>query len=205
MAKTRIGILVSGHGSNLQAIINAIEGGKLPGIEVAVVVSNRRQAYAITRAIRHGIPTVYFPLRPYTVAGRPRTAYDTDLARIVMGFGVTWVVLAGWMHILSHAFIKHFPNRILNLHPALPGSFPGTHAIERAYQAYQEGQIQETGVMVHLVPDEAVDAGPVVAKATVPIYPQDTLETLEARIHETEHKVLIQALQSQLSSEPQAP
>ena len=205
MTKTRIGILVSGHGSNLQAIIDAIEGGKLPGIEVAVVVSNRRQAYAITRAIRHGIPTVYFPLRPYTVAGRPRTAYDTDLARIVMGFGVTWVVLAGWMHILSHAFIKHFPNRILNLHPALPGSFPGTHAIERAYQAYQEGQIQETGVMVHLVPDEAVDAGPVVAKATVPIYPQDTLETLEARIHETEHKVLIQALQSQLSSEPQAP
>ena len=122
-----------------------------------------------------------------------------------MGFGVTWVVLAGWMHILSHAFIKHFPNRILNLHPALPGSFPGTHAIERAYQAYQEGQIQETGVMVHLVPDEAVDAGPVVAKATVPIYPQDTLETLEARIHETEHKVLIQALQSQLSSESQVP
>ena len=205
MAKTRIGILVSGHGSNLQAIINAIEGGKLPGIEVAVVVSNRRQAYAITRAIRHGIPTVYFPLRPYTVAGRPRTAYDTDLVRIVMGFGVTWVVLAGWMHILSHAFIKHFPNRILNLHPALPGSFPGTHAIERAYQAYQEGRIQETGVMVHLVPDEAVDAGPVVAKATVPIYPQDTLETLEARIHETEHKVLIQALQSQLSSESQVP
>lgn len=205
MTVTRIGVLVSGHGTNLQAIIDAVERNELPGIEIGVVVSNRRQAYAITRAIHHGIPTVYFPLRPYTIAGHPRTAYDADLARIVIGFDVTWIVLAGWMHILSNAFIRHFPNRILNLHPALPGAFPGTHAIQRAYQAYQAGQIQETGVMVHLVPDEAVDAGPVVAKAIVPIYPQDTLETLEARIHETEHKVLVRALRSQISLTTDAP
>ena len=195
---TKLAILISGSGTNLQAIIDAVESGDLPGIEIALVVSNRRDAYGAKRAIRHGIPLVYFPLLPYKKAGRSREDYDTDLARIVTGLGVEWVVLAGWMHILSNGFIQQFPNRILNLHPALPGTFPGTHAIERAHAAFQRGEIDHTGVMVHIVPDEAVDAGPVVAQHEVAIYPKDTVLTLEARVHATEHTLLVSAIRKHI-------
>jgi formyltetrahydrofolate-dependent phosphoribosylglycinamide formyltransferase len=191
---TRLGVLISGNGSNLQAILDAVDGGELPDTEVGVVVSNRRDAYGVRRAVQHGVPVVYFPLLPYRNAGRSRLDYDADLATIVRGFGVDWVVLAGWMHILSDAFIGAFPGRIVNLHPALPGTLPGTHAIDRAYRAFKEGRIEHTGVMVHLVPDEGVDVGPVVAQMDVPIYPEDTLEELERRIHETEHGLLVSAL-----------
>ncbi|MCU0521818.1 MAG: phosphoribosylglycinamide formyltransferase [Anaerolineae bacterium] len=199
---TRIAVLISGNGTNLQAIVDAVASGDLPGIEVAVVVCNRRDAYGIRRAIDAGIPVVYFPLLPYTRAGRPRTDYDADLARILAGFDIAWVVLAGWMHVLSHAFVRHFPNRVLNLHPALPGAFPGTDAIERAFAAFGRGEIDHTGVMVHLVPDEAIDAGPVVAQVAVPIQPADTLEILEARVHCAEHVLLVQALREQVLANP---
>ena len=92
-------------------------------------------------------------------------------------------MLAGWMHILSGAFLRHFPYRVVNMHPALPGQFPGANAIAEAFAAFQRGEIKQTGVMVHLVPDERVDAGPVLATADVPIYPSDTLEMLTNRIH----------------------
>jgi len=192
---TKVAVLVSGSGTNLQAIIDAVDGSSLPGIEIVVVVSNRREAYGARRAIRRGIPLVYFPLLPYKNAGRAREDYDADLAKIVQGFGAEWVVLAGWMHILSKAFIDRFPQRILNLHPALPGIFPGTHAIQRAFEAYQRGEIDHTGIMVHLVPDEAIDAGPVIAQQTIPILPEDNAETLETRIHVAEHALLVQAIQ----------
>jgi formyltetrahydrofolate-dependent phosphoribosylglycinamide formyltransferase len=191
---TRIAILISGYGSNQQAIMDAVAEGRLPGVEVALVVSNRKDAYGIQRAIERGVPVVYFPLAPYSKASRPREEYDADLASIVRAFDVTWVVLAGWMHVLSGAFVSHFPSRVVNLHPALPGTFAGTHAIQRAYEAYRQGQITHTGVMVHLVPDEAIDAGPVVATEKVPIHPKDTIESLETRIHATEHALLVQAL-----------
>jgi len=191
---TRIAVLISGNGSNLQAILDATAEGRLPDVEVALVVSNRRDAYGLERAIQHGVPVVWFPLQPYTRAGRPRAAYDSDLAALVAGFGVGWVVLAGWMHLLSQAFLDRFPGRVINLHPALPGQFPGTHAIERAFKAFHAGQITHTGVMVHLVPDEAVDAGPVLAQEDVRIYPHDTLDDLEARIHAVEHRLLVRAL-----------
>jgi formyltetrahydrofolate-dependent phosphoribosylglycinamide formyltransferase len=191
---TRIAILISGFGSNQQAIMDAVEAGRLPGVEVALVVSNRREAYGIKRAVKHGVPVVYFPLAPYTRAGRPREEYDADLARIVQAFDVEWVVMAGWMHVWTDSFLQHFPSRVVNLHPALPGMFPGMHGIEEAYAAYQGGEIEHTGVMVHLVPDPAVDAGPVVAQEVVPIHPGDSLEDLEARIHAVEHRLLVEAL-----------
>ena len=197
---TKIAVFISGYGSNLQAIIDAWEEGRLPNVEIALVVSNRREAFGVKRAIRHGIPLVYFPLLPYRKADRPRADYDADLATLVKGFGVEWVVLAGWMHLLSNAFIRHFPSRILNLHPALPGTFPGTHAIDRAYEAAQAGTTDHTGVMIHLVPDEAVDAGPVIAQAKVPIRPDDSLETLEARIHDVEHRLLPTAIRDTIPS-----
>ena len=194
----KIAVLISGNGSNLQAIIDAIEAGKLPGVEIALVVSNRKEAYGMQRAFKHGIPVIYFPKLPYTKAGRPRSDYDADLARIVQGFEAEWIVQAGWMHIFTDAFIHHFPNRILNLHPALPGMFPGAHAIQDAFEAYQRGEIEHTGVMIHLVPDEAVDAGPVVTQIDVPIMPEDTLETFENRIHAVEHTLFVLALQQVL-------
>lgn len=192
---TRIAVLISGFGSNLQAIIEAAEEGGLLGVEIALVVSNRRDAHGIKRAVGHGIPVVYFPLAPYREAGRLREEYDADLAGILQSFGVGWVVMAGWMHVLSDAFLSCFPSRVINLHPALPGTFPGTGAIERAYEAYQRGEITHTGVMVHLVPDEGVDVGPVVVAEVVPIRPQDSLEELEADIHKVEHRLLVEAVQ----------
>jgi len=190
----RIAILISGSGTNLEAILQAIEDGQLPGVEPALVVSNRREAYGIKRAVQHGVPVVYFPLAPYTKAGRSRREYDADLAGLIRSFGVTWIVQAGWMHVFSSAFLHHFPSRVVNLHPALPGTFPGTHGIERAYEAYQKGEIEHTGVMVHLVPDEGVDVGPVVMQEIVGINPDDSLDDLEARIHAVEHCLLPQAL-----------
>ncbi len=193
---SRLAILISGHGSNLQAILDAAAAGELPGAEIALVVSNRKDAYGIQRAVQAGVPVVYFPLAPYTRAGRPRQDYDGDLAAMLLAWRVDWVVLAGWMHVLSAALLGRFPGRVLNLHPALPGAFPGTNAIQRAYESFQCGEIAHTGVMVHLVPDEGVDVGPVLAQEVVPIYPQDTLDDLEARIHAVEHRLLVQALQS---------
>ncbi len=195
---TRIAVLVSGSGTNLQAIIDAVDTGVLPEVEIAIVASNRREAHGLKRAIQAGIPVTYFPLLPYTKAGRPRADYDRDLAHILSSFEVKWIVMAGWMHIFTDAFIRHYPERILNLHPALPGTFPGTDAIARAFDAYQHGEIDHTGVMVHIVPNEAVDAGPVVAQVEVPILPSDTQASLEARVHATEHRLLVQALRQEL-------
>lgn len=190
----RLAVLISGFGSNLQAIIDAVSAGQLPDVTIAVVVSNRRNAYGLERARRAGIPAEYHPLKPYRDAGLTRQDYDAALAAILQRYGVEWVVLAGWMHVLSNAFLEHFPQRVMNLHPALPGMFPGTRAIQRAFEAYQRGEITCTGVMVHFVPDEAVDAGPVIVQEEVPIYPDDTLETLEERIHQVEHRLLVDAI-----------
>jgi len=161
---------------------------------VSVVVSNRKGAYALVRAETHGIPTIYHPFYPYRKAGRPREEYDADLAEKLGAYPVDLVVMAGWMHVLSMAFLRHHRGRMLNIHPALPGAFPGTHAIERAYEAFQIGEIDHTGVMVHRVPDEGVDEGPVVLRRTVPIYPTDSLEELETRIHIVEHDIYVKAV-----------
>jgi formyltetrahydrofolate-dependent phosphoribosylglycinamide formyltransferase len=190
---TRLAVLISGNGSNLQAIIDAIRQ-RILAAEIVVVVSNRKEAYGLQRAAKAGIPTLYHPLQPFRAAGKERADYDAALADHLAPYKPDWVVLAGWMHILSDAFLQRFPYRVINLHPALPGQFPGTQAIERAFEAFQAGAIKKTGVMVHLVPDEGVDSGPILATRDVLIYRTDALETLENRVHQTEHQVLIEAL-----------
>lgn len=190
---TRLAVLISGNGSNLQAIIDAIRMRHLDA-QIVVVVSNRKEAYGLQRAEKAGIPTRYHPLQPYRAADRDRTEYDADLAEMVAAYKPDWVVLAGWMHILSNAFLQRFPYRVINLHPALPGQFPGVDAIQRAYEAYKAGKIKKTGIMVHLVPDEQVDSGPILETQDVLIYPTDSLESLEKRVHQTEHQVLVAAL-----------
>jgi formyltetrahydrofolate-dependent phosphoribosylglycinamide formyltransferase len=188
----RLAVFISGNGSNLQAIIDAVQAGELEA-QIEVVVSNRRDAYGLVRAERAGIPTLCFPLKPYRDMGHSRKEYDTNLAEQVAAYNLDLIVLAGWMHVLSLAFLDRFPDHVLNLHPALPGQFPGTHAIQRAYEAFQRGEIDYTGVMVHWVVPE-VDAGPAIATAEVPIHPTDSLDDLEARIHATEHHLLVEAL-----------
>ncbi len=189
----RLAVLLSGYGSNFQAILDAIDVGTLPA-EVVVVASNRRDAYGLERAEAAGIPAVVHSLKTFREAGHSRAEYDAALAQNLLAHEPDWIVLAGWLHILSDAFLQHFPTRVVNLHPALPGHFPGLHAIERAWEAFQRGEIEETGIMVHLVPDERVDEGPLLATARIPILPDDTLESLEARVHAAEHRLLIETL-----------
>lgn len=186
----RLVVMVSGNGTNLQALIDAIEDGRLDA-EIVLVVSNRKAAYGLVRAEQAGIPTLYFPLKPY--AQRGRRVYDADLAAQIRPYAPDVIVLAGWMHVLSTAFLDQFPQQVINLHPALPGQFAGTHAIQQAYEAYQRGEIKQTGCMVHVVVPE-VDAGPVIAQQVVPILPEDTLETLEARLHAAEHQLIVAAV-----------
>lgn len=186
----RLVVLISGNGSNLQAILDACASGRLPA-KVVLVISDHCNAYGIERASRAGVPAMCQPKS----REETRQAYDARLAALASQYKPDWIVLAGWMRILSANFLNAFPGRVINLHPALPGTFPGTHAIERAFEAYQRQEIQHTGVMVHLVPDEGVDCGPVLAQAIVTIQPEDTLETLETRIHQTEHDLLIQTLE----------
>jgi phosphoribosylglycinamide formyltransferase 1 len=182
-------VLISGFGSNLQAILDACASGELPA-RVTAVISNKKDAYGLERARQAGIPAVYKP----KFKEQDRRLYDAELAELVALYQPDWIVLAGWMRVLSSVFLERFPNRVVNLHPALPGPFPGTDSIQRAFEAYQRGEIAHTGVMVHLVPDEGVDAGPVLAQEVVPIEPGDTLETLEARVHKVEHRILVDSL-----------
>src|SRR5579859_6894114 len=186
---TRLVVLLSGNGSNLQAILDACASGDL-GAQVAAVFSNQAQAYGLERARRAGLPAIHLPKR----AEENRRDYDAGLAEQVAAFAPEWVVLAGWMRLLTSAFLDRFPGRVVNLHPALPGAFPGTHAIERAFEAFQRGEITYTGVMVHLVPDEGVDSGPVLAQASVDIRADDDLAALETRLHDVEHYLLVATL-----------
>jgi formyltetrahydrofolate-dependent phosphoribosylglycinamide formyltransferase len=190
-ASSNLVVLISGHGSNLQAILDACASGEL-NARVVAVIANKADAFGLERARRANVPAIAKP-KP---KDQERRAYDAELAELAASFQPDWIVLAGWMRVLTSVFLDRFPKRVINLHPALPGAFPGTHAIERAYEAYQRGEIDRTGVMVHLVPDEGVDSGPVLAQAEVIIQPTDTLESLEARIHQTEHRLLIETLKA---------
>jgi formyltetrahydrofolate-dependent phosphoribosylglycinamide formyltransferase len=187
----RIVVLISGSGTNLQALIDGVDAGEIPA-EICLVVSNRKKAFGLERAAQAGIPTSYFPLKPFQAAGKSREAYDADLAELVLAQKPDLVVLAGWMLVLSPAFLRRFPNQVINLHPALPGQFAGTHAIDRAYEAYQRGEITHSGCMVHVVIPE-VDAGPVIATAEVSIFPDDSLPDFETRMHEAEHVLIVKA------------
>jgi phosphoribosylglycinamide formyltransferase 1 len=188
-SKSRLVVLISGNGSNLQAILDACKSGEL-NAEVVSVISNKEDAYGLVRAQKAGIEAIHFP----KLENESRSDYDARLAVYVSACLPDYIILAGWMRILSSSFLSSFPNKVVNLHPALPDTFPGTHAIERAFEAYQRGEIEHTGVMVHLVPDEGVDNGPVLATEIVPINKDDTLESLEARVHQMEHSLLVTTL-----------
>ncbi len=174
----RVGVLISGRGSNLQALIAADRAGTLGG-EIAVVVSNVPTALGLERARAAGIPTVSLDHR-----GRPREDYDRAIIEVLKEREVSLVCLAGFMRKLSAIFIRSFPNRILNVHPSLLPAFPGLDAQQ---QALDHG-VKVSGATVHIV-DEGLDTGPIVAQEAVPVLPDDTSEGLAARILEAEHRI----------------
>ena len=186
----RLVVLASGSGSNLAAVMAACDEGRIDA-EVVAVVSDRQDAYALERARQAGITRHHL-----SGAGRDRRDYDAELAEVVAAHDPDWVVLAGWMRILTMAFLGRFPDRVVNLHPALPGAFAGIRAIERAWEAGQSGAIDRTGVMVHLVPDEGVDDGPVLGTVEIELRPDETLAELTDRVHAVEHSLLVDVLDS---------
>lgn len=182
-------MLASGSGSNLQAVLDASAGDRLPA-DVVAVVCNKADAYALRRASDAGVPAVH--VAPHT--GEDRADYDARLADVVAGFDPDWVVLAGWMRILTMSFLGWFPNRVVNLHPALPGELPGVRAIERAWDEFESGTRTRSGVMVHLVPDEGVDDGPVLGTAEIDLTAFADYHRFEASVHEVEHRLLVEVL-----------
>lgn len=174
----RVGVLISGRGSNLLALIEAQERGELGG-EIAIVVSNVETAAGLERAREAGIPTAVRDHR-----GRKREEYDADLVSVLREHGVDLVCLAGFMRLLSPVFVRAFPGRVLNIHPALLPAFPGLGAQR---QAFEHG-VKVSGASVHLV-DEGLDSGPIVAQEAVPVRSDDTVDSLTARILEAEHRL----------------
>jgi phosphoribosylglycinamide formyltransferase 1 len=190
MAVKRIGVLISGRGSNLQALIDAAEAGQLGG-QIVVVISNREGAGGLERATRAGIETVVVSHR-----GWPREDFDRELARQLQSRRIDLVCLAGFMRVLGAPLLEAFPHRILNIHPSLLPSFPG---LDAPRQALEHG-VRVSGVTVHLV-DAGLDAGPIVLQRTVPVRADDTPETLSARILEQEHEAYPEAVRLVLSGE----
>jgi phosphoribosylglycinamide formyltransferase 1 len=179
--KTRLAVFVSGSGTNLQAIIDA----KISSIEIAVVLSNNPGAYAIERAKKHGISVEVVEHRNYS----SREEFEKEILTRLESYNIDLIALAGFMRILSPPFIRAWKFRIMNLHPALLPSFPGTHA---AKQALDYG-VKFTGCTVHFV-DEGVDTGPIILQTVVPIYDTDTEESLLGRIHKEEHRIYPEAI-----------
>jgi phosphoribosylglycinamide formyltransferase-1 len=182
--KPEIAVLVSGSGSNLQAIIDASERGEIP-CKVGLVLSNKADAFGLERARRHGIPTVVVDHRSF----QTREEFDARLVEILVERGVGLICLAGFMRVLTPTFIRAFPHRIINIHPALLPAFPGTHGPR---QALQYGA-RFAGCTVHFI-DEGIDTGPVIAQAVVPIFDDDTEDTLAARVLVQEHKIYPMAI-----------
>ena len=183
-SRPRLGVLISGRGSNLQSIIDAISAGTLAA-SIAVVISNRAGAHGLQRARDAGIEALSLSPREFA----DRDAYDRALAVLLLDRRVTLVCLAGFMRLVGQALLDAFPNRILNIHPSLLPAFPG---LEAQRQALEYG-VQVTGATVHLVTSE-LDGGPIVAQAAVPVLPDDTVDTLSARVLVQEHRIYPEAI-----------
>src|SRR3979411_2697007 len=180
----RIGVLLSGRGSNFEALADSISAGRIPGAEIVLVISNREDAPGLARAAARAIPSQVIPSK-----GLQREAYDQLVVAELKRAGVELVCRAGFMRLLSPYFVASFPQRILNIHPSLLPSFPG---LEAQRQALEYG-VKFSGCTVHFV-DENLDAGPIVLQAIVPVEDSDTEESLSARILKEEHRIYSEAV-----------
>ena len=181
----KLGVLISGNGSNLQSIIDHIEKESLKAV-IKIVISNNPDAYGITRAKKHGIPVVILKNGDF----KNKEEFDLELIRILESNFVDLVILAGFMRIITPTVLKAFPHKIMNIHPALLPSFPGIHGQR---QALDYG-VKLSGCTVHFV-DEGVDTGPIIIQSAVQVFDDDTEETLAARILKEEHKIYPRAIQ----------
>ncbi len=188
-SKTRLGILISGRGSNMKAIVEACESGEVPAA-VARVISNRQDAAGIGWARGRGLECRVLPQKDF----ESREAHDRAIVAELQAAGVQWVCLAGYMRLLSPLFVEAFPKRILNIHPSLLPAFPGLHAQE---QAWDYG-VRWTGCTVHVV-DAELDHGPIVEQQVVPVEPHASVEQLEDAILDEEHRLYLRALRRLLS------
>ena len=189
MADVKIGVLVSGRGSNFQAIYHGIEAGTLHAT-IAVVVSNKEEAPGLTWAKAHGLPCVFHDPKPFKGEANSRGMYDQALVEILRNHGVELVILAGYMRIVTAAFIKAYEGRIMNIHPSLLPAFPGLSAQQQAL----EWGVKVSGCTVHFV-TEGVDEGPIIFQAAVPVREDDTTDSLSTRILQEEHRIYSQAIQ----------
>lgn len=187
--RTPIAILISGRGTNMVALLEAVRAGRLSA-DVRLVVSNRADAPGLERAAAMGVPTAVLSHRDFP----DRESFDTALADLVVARGARVIALAGFMRVLTPAFLRRFPEGVVNIHPALLPSFPGIHAQR---QALDYG-VKFSGCTVHLV-DEGTDTGPILAQTVVPVRDDDTEETLSARILETENRLYPEALEALLT------
>jgi phosphoribosylglycinamide formyltransferase-1 len=179
-----LGVLASGSGSNLQAIIDNIEAGRVDA-RIKIVIGNIADAYALERAKKHGIPS-----RVIVHKGFKREEYDQKLVEALRAHDVELVILAGFMRLVTPVLLRAFPMRVMNIHPALLPAFPGTHV----WQGEVDYGVKFAGCTVHFV-DEGTDTGPIIIQAVVPVYDDDTGDTLNARILKQEHKIFSQAIQ----------
>ena len=182
--KKRIGVLLSGRGSNFEALAESVTAGRIPNAEIAIVISNREGAPGIERANARGIRTRVIPSK-----GLERETYDRQVAAVLEEHKIDLICLAGYMRLLSPYFVAKFPNRILNIHPSLLPSFPG---LESQRQALEYG-VKFAGCTVHFV-DENLDAGPIILQSVVPVNDDDTEESLSARILKEEHRIYSEAV-----------
>jgi phosphoribosylglycinamide formyltransferase-1 len=182
--KKRIGVLLSGRGSNFEALAESVSAGRIPNAEIAIVISNRPDAPGLQRAEARGIATRMIPSK-----GLQREAYDRQVAAVLQEYKVDLICLAGYMRLLSPYFITAFPQKILNIHPSLLPSFPG---LEAQKQALDHG-VKFAGCTVHFV-DENLDAGPIIVQAVVPVLDSDDEHTLSERILKEEHRIYSEAV-----------
>ena len=180
----KIGILASGSGSNFEVIAQAIQNQQL-NAQIQVLIYNNPGAKAAARAEKYGIPSILLNHRDH----KKREELDTQIVKTFQEYGVKWVIMAGWMRIVTKVLLDAFPNQVINIHPSLLPSFPGIRSVEQALAA----KVKITGCTVHIAHLE-VDSGPILMQAAVPVLPDDTAETLHARIQVQEHKIMVGAI-----------
>lgn len=190
----KIAVLVSGSGTNLQAIIDAIKNDYLSNTEISIVISNKKDAYALKRAQNEGIGNLFLNPKDFP----NNIEYDKKLVEIISNYQADLIVLAGYIKILTEVFVNSFPNKIINIHPALLPNFGGKGMYgEKVHEAVLKSGVQESGCTAHFVTTE-VDAGPIIAQRKVPVLPDDTVESLSKRVLAEEHKLLVNTIKKVL-------
>lgn len=184
----KIAILASGNGTNFEVLTKKFQAGEIPGTE-ALMFCNHPNAPVIKRAQRLGIPYETFSVKECG----SKQAYESRLLKVLKEYKIDFIILSGYLRVVGSTILNEYPDSIVNLHPALLPKYPGLNSIARAFEDYQRGLIDKTGVTVHFI-DARLDHGPIIAQKAVPIYPDDTEETLETRVHETEHELFPMAV-----------